>query len=81
MSRSVPVGLYRTRDGDITVTVVSDAQWAGFCRALEAPELLEDERFSSHHGRYTHLESVRREMQTLIGKLTRQEADGAPGGP
>ena len=37
--------IYATADGHITVSVMTDKQWAGLTRALEKPEWLDDPRF------------------------------------
>jgi len=39
--------IYETRDGYITVSTMSDKQWAGLCRAFDRPDLLEDPRFAT----------------------------------
>jgi crotonobetainyl-CoA:carnitine CoA-transferase CaiB-like acyl-CoA transferase len=43
--------VFETADGFITCGAVSDAEWAGLCRALERPEWLQDERFKTPAGR------------------------------
>ena len=73
-SRTSPTGLYRTRDADIIVTAAGGGQWAGLCEALEAPELLADERFGPGADRAKHMDEMRREIQDRIGKLTCAEA-------
>jgi crotonobetainyl-CoA:carnitine CoA-transferase CaiB-like acyl-CoA transferase len=52
-----PMGAFRTRDGLINIAVFSD--WAGFARAIDAPELIEDARFSSHASRAAQREALR----------------------
>ncbi|WP_044043053.1 CaiB/BaiF CoA transferase family protein [Caballeronia insecticola] len=39
--------VFETRDGFMTVGTISDAEWKGFCDAVERPELKEDERFAT----------------------------------
>ena len=70
ISRSGPTGVYQTKSGDLSLTVTSDDQWGRLSRALEAPELLEDPRFSDYVARTTNVEEARREIQRLIGKFT-----------
>ena len=53
ISRSGPTGLYETQNGDLSLTVTSDDQWGRLSRALDAPELLEDLRFSDYVARTT----------------------------
>ena len=47
--------IYETRDGHITVSVMSNAEWEALCRALERPEWLSDERFATPAGRDEHV--------------------------
>ncbi len=39
--------IYETRDGFMSVAVMSDREWRGLARAAERPEWLEDERFKT----------------------------------
>lgn len=39
--------IYETRDGYISVSVMSNVQWEGLCRAVGHPEWLEDPRFET----------------------------------
>jgi crotonobetainyl-CoA:carnitine CoA-transferase CaiB-like acyl-CoA transferase len=55
VGREVPAGdanarpdlVFPTVDGYMTAGTISDSEWAGFCKAAERPELLDDERFNS----------------------------------
>lgn len=51
-----PELIYETADGFITAGAVSDSEWSGLCRALERPEWLEDERFTTPGGRVANAE-------------------------
>jgi crotonobetainyl-CoA:carnitine CoA-transferase CaiB-like acyl-CoA transferase len=73
-SRTSPTGLYSTKDADIIVTVASMGQWTGLCKALDAPDLLADQRFAPGGERAKHMAVLRREIQERIGKLTCAEA-------
>ena len=46
--------IYETKAGHITVSVMSNAEWQALCRALDRPEWLDDERFSTPSGRDEH---------------------------
>lgn len=46
-----PDAAYRAQDQDIFLTVHDDAQWQGFCAALEQPGLAADARFASNRSR------------------------------
>ena len=74
ISRSGPTGLYSARDGDVVITAASDDQWQRLSRALDAPDLLEDPRFSSYHARTVNVEDARQSIQHLIGSLSLEEA-------
>lgn len=47
--------IYETREGHLTVSVMSNAEWEALCRALEKPDWLSDERFSTPAGRDEHV--------------------------
>jgi crotonobetainyl-CoA:carnitine CoA-transferase CaiB-like acyl-CoA transferase len=74
ISRSGPTGLYSAKDGDVIVTVTSDDQWRRLATALDAPELLEDPRYTSYHSRTVNVEAAREDIQGLIGKLSLKQA-------
>jgi CoA:oxalate CoA-transferase len=50
----VPDGAYAALDGEVFVTAHTDAEWRGFCAALERPELAADPRFATNALRVTH---------------------------
>ena len=74
ISRSGPTGLYSARNGDVVITAASDDQWQRLSHALDAPNLLEDPRFSSYHARIINVEDARQNIQKLIGGLTLEQA-------
>jgi len=47
--------IYETKDGHMTVAVMSDKEWRGLCAALERPEWLEDPRFKDPEARDQHV--------------------------
>ncbi len=73
ISRGGPTGLYKAKDGDVSITVASDDQWRKFTNAFEATDLFGDPRFSTFQLRVENVEEARVEMQKLIGTLTRDE--------
>ena len=87
ISRSGPTGLYSAKDGNLSITVTSDDQWARLSRALNAPRLLEDPRFTTYVSRTTYVEEAREEVQRLVGVFTladvmeRLEAHDVPCAP
>lgn len=73
-TRGGPTGLYRTADGELTLTAASDDQWRRLANALDAPELAADARFADFHSRTANVVAAREEIQKRVGKLTRDEA-------
>lgn len=55
---NVPAGVYRTRDGWITVTLSKEAHFGGLCRAIERTDLLDDPRLGSFESRAAHAKEV-----------------------
>ena len=73
-TRGGPTGLYRTSDGELTITAASDDQWRRLANALDAPELVEDARFAEFHSRTANVVAARAEVQKRVIKLKRDEA-------
>ena len=61
--------IYETASGYISVSVMTNDQWRGLCRALDHPEWLDDERFKTPAGRDRNA-NARLELtqQALLGK-------------
>lgn len=53
--------IYETKDGYITISIISDKEWQGACTALESEELIDDERFRTALARRKNAE-LRREV-------------------
>ena len=68
-TRGGPTGLYRTSDGELTITAASNDQWGRLCNALDAPELLTDARFAEFHSRTANVVEAREEIQKRVEKL------------
>ncbi|MEM9743369.1 MAG: CoA transferase [Pseudomonadota bacterium] len=79
--------IYETQDGFITAGAVTNKEWAGMCRALERPDLLEDERFATPHGRIRHAEERKRLTGEVLKQwrseaiLARLDAEDVPSAP
>jgi CoA:oxalate CoA-transferase len=58
---NTPQGVFAAVDGFIVVHVMQ-AQWPGFCRAIDRPDLIDDERFAQLAGRHAN----RLELNSLI---------------
>ncbi|MFM9939155.1 MAG: CaiB/BaiF CoA transferase family protein [Hyphomicrobiaceae bacterium] len=55
-----PAANYRTADGWIAVTLVSEAHFAAICRAIGRPDLIKDERYATFAVRRQHTPELRR---------------------
>ena len=79
--------IYETKDGYMTVAVMSDREWHGLCKALEREEWLEDERFATPSARDEHVdERLKLTQQVLLERTTDEwmrilEACGVPCAP
>jgi len=62
----IPTGVFPTSDGHINIAVAGQVIYERFCNALEAPELIDDERFNTGDKRSKN----RVEMNAAIGKIT-----------
>jgi crotonobetainyl-CoA:carnitine CoA-transferase CaiB-like acyl-CoA transferase len=69
----------RLADGAGTLTMFSDSEFAGMCRALELDELAEDPRLKDTAARMTNLEHLTHTLRNVVApvaaKLTREEFD------
>lgn len=61
---NAPYGVFRTRDGYVTIGATGDKRWPKLCEVLGAPEWLEDPRFATNGGRHAH----RAELAELISE-------------
>ena len=70
--------LVRLADGWASVTVLTDAEFQGFCRASERADVAEDPRFATLTARLTNLPALAKlltdDLAQALGKLTREEA-------
>jgi crotonobetainyl-CoA:carnitine CoA-transferase CaiB-like acyl-CoA transferase len=79
--------IFETEDGYITAGAISDSEWQGMCEALDKPEWLTDERFSTASTRVRNA-AVRLEMTAEVLKtnssdywLERLDGRGVPCAP
>jgi crotonobetainyl-CoA:carnitine CoA-transferase CaiB-like acyl-CoA transferase len=79
--------VYETKDGYVVASTVSHKEWVGFCRGVEKPEWLEDERFKNTAGlvryakeRLEMMADVLRENTTAhwLDVLDREDVPVAP---
>ena len=79
--------IYRTKDGYMTVAVMSDKEWHGLCKALDREEWREDERFATPAARDAHVDDrLDLTQQVLLERNTDEwmdilEACGVPCSP
>lgn len=65
--------VFETEEGYITAGAISDAEWAGLCRALQREDLIKDERFATASNRFINVEERKRIMATEIARWPLQE--------
>ena len=65
--------IYETKRGYISISVMSNAQWEGLCRAVGHPEWLEDERFKTAGGRDRHADERLELTQSALHDKTAEE--------
>ena len=79
--------IYETKDGFMSVAVMSDREWAALARALERPEWLEDARFKTPALREENIDArLALTQEALRGRTTaewmeRLEAEDVPCAP
>lgn len=67
-SALVPDQAFQTLDREIFVTVRNDAEWAGFCNAIEMPALATRAEFSGNRARAAQREQLTAILQPIIAK-------------
>jgi formyl-CoA transferase/CoA:oxalate CoA-transferase len=83
----VPYQAFPTRDGHVVVAVFAEKFWAGFCRAIERPELAVDPRFDSNPKRVERRAELVPVFEALFPArttaewLARLQAAGVPAAP
>ncbi len=84
---SIPTGVLKTRDGHINIASAGQAIWERFCKAIQAEELLEDERYKDGASRSTHRDALNAAIETYTQSYTSEalidllNAAGVPCGP
>lgn len=83
----VPYQAFPTRDGHLVVAVFAEKFWAGFCRAIDRPDLATDARFDSNTKRVErrdHLVPILEAIfpaRTTEEWLARLQVEGVPAAP
>lgn len=65
--------VFETKDGHITAATVGDAEWQGFCRAVEREDLSTDERFATAGARQNYQTERRQIMSEQCARWTSAE--------
>jgi crotonobetainyl-CoA:carnitine CoA-transferase CaiB-like acyl-CoA transferase len=79
--------IYETQDGFMTAAVMSNKEWTALAKALDHPEWLEDQRFTTpelrDHNIDARLQMTQEVLKTRTSKewLERLEAEGVPCAP
>jgi crotonobetainyl-CoA:carnitine CoA-transferase CaiB-like acyl-CoA transferase len=82
----VPYQPFRAADGWIAVAAGNDGLYARLCRAVERPELAEDERFATNEARVRNRTALIAELDAVFAARATEEwvelllAAGVPGG-
>ncbi len=84
---SIPTGVFRTRNGHINIAASGNAHFGRLCRALGAPELLEDARYADETARSANRDALNAAIEDYTAQ--RDSADwvdllnraGVPCGP
>jgi len=83
----VPTSAYPTADGYINVAAPADYAWKRLCNAINAPDLLEDERFKTFDSRKAHRAEINAAVSDVLRTRTTAEwveiinKAGVPCGP
>lgn len=71
----VPLGVIRTKDSFISISVHRDEYFAPFCDVIERPDLAADPRFKDRLGRVTHESEIMKTVREIF--LTRNTQEWA----
>lgn len=63
---NAPAGVYRTADGWITVTLVTEAQYQALCRTIDRPDLANDPDYADFKRRAARKASLMAEIQAAL---------------
>jgi crotonobetainyl-CoA:carnitine CoA-transferase CaiB-like acyl-CoA transferase len=69
---NAPYGVFRTKDGYITIGATGDKRWPKLCELLGMPDLPNDPRFNTNGGRYANRLEL---AETLETKLREKNSD------
>ena len=65
---TIPTGVFDTADGQVNLCVVGQVMWERFCRALDQPGWLLDERYRTNRSRSAHRAALNAAIAALIAE-------------
>jgi len=68
-----PYGLFKTSDGYLYISIVSDEHWRRFCTALGFQDLLGDPRYRSNRDRVLRKAELEGEVAKRLSKMPTEE--------
>ena len=84
---SIPTGVFKTSDGHINIASAGQTIWKRFCKAIDAPALLENPDYADGASRSKHRDKLNAEIGSyLTGRTSAEWVDtlnkaGVPSGP
>ena len=84
---NAPYGVFRAKDGYLTLGATGEKRWPLLCRLLGAEEWLDDPRFQTNGGRYEHRLELAELIEAKLQARTIEEWEqffneaGIPAGP
>ena len=84
---SIPTGVFKTADGHINIASAGEAIWQRLCKAIEAPELLDDPRYADGAARSDNRDALNAAIDGHTQNYTSENliallnAAGVPCGP
>ena len=84
---SIPTGVFKTADGHINIASAGEAIWQRLCKAIEAPELLDDPRYTGGAARSENRDALNAAIDSRTKKYASKDLiallneAGVPCGP
>jgi len=84
---NAPYGIFRAKDGYLTLGATGDKRWSQFCQLLDRENWLEDPRFKTNGDRYSNRLVLQQEINEKLQERTVDEWErffneaGIPAGP
>jgi crotonobetainyl-CoA:carnitine CoA-transferase CaiB-like acyl-CoA transferase len=84
---SIPTGVFKTSDGYINIATAGQKIWERFCRALEAPEMINKPEYATGQNRSKNRDALNAQINRLTAQrpsaewVERFNTAGVPSGP